>query len=313
MLKYLGRRLAVMVPTILLVLLFLFLFIELQPGDPAQRLAGEQATEETVAQIRSELGLDRPVIVRFGEYVGEVVRGDLGVSLYTRRPVLTTIVDSLAITGSLALVSLVLTVLISFVGGTIAGLRPGSVWDRIVSGSAALGLALPPFVFALILVVPLAIQNRFFPATGYAPLSEGFGTWLHHLFLPALALAVNSAAELTRQVRGALVETMEKDFIRTGRAMGLSTRAVVGRHAARNSAIPVVTVTGLQVARILGAAVIIEQVFAMPGFGSVAFTAVFRQDIPVILGLVLVSAVIVLITNLLVDLSYAYFNPRLRT
>lgn len=312
MIRVIGTRIVSAIPTFVVVLLVSFLLVELMPGDPARAVAGEQATPEIIEQLRVQLGLDRPLSERFLAYVGNVVSGDLGASLHTRRSVAGLLGEGLVVTASLGTVSMVFAITMALGAGTLAGLRPGSWWDRVVSGAAAVGLAFPSFVFALLLVVPLAVHRRWLPATGYEALGNGVWEWLRHLLLPALALAVNSSAELVRQVRGALVDTMEQDFIRTCKAMGLSRTAIVAKHAAKNAAAPVVTVTGLQVARIIGAAVIIEQVFALPGFGTIAVRAVLGQDLPVIQGLVLISAAIVLVTNLLVDLSYTYFSPMLR-
>lgn len=312
MIRVVARRLAATIPTLVLVMLATFLLLELMPGDPAATIAGDQANEQTIARLREQLGLNDPLANRFGTYLADIARGDLGTSLLTGREVLTSITEALPPTLSLAAISLAMALVMAFAGGITAALRRNGLVDRVVSALSAVALAVPPFVVALALVVPLAVNRDLFPATGYADLADGLWPWLRHLLLPAFALSLNSAAELARQVRGAVVDTLEQDFITTSRASGLSQASVVVKHALKNSALPIVTVFGLQVGRVLGSAVVVEKVFAIPGFGTLAYTAVLQRDLPMIQGVVLVSAVVVLAVNLLVDLSYPYFNPKLR-
>lgn len=313
MIKIIGGRLAASVPTILFVMLVAFLLLELMPGDPATTIAGEFATDEQIAQLRDQLGLSGPLLSRFGSYVGDTLSGDLGTSLYTGREVSTSIAESLPPTLSLGLVAITMAVVGSLVVGMAAARRPGGVIDRLVSATSAISLAAPSFVIALGLVSFFALSRSWFPATGYAPLTDGVWEWLRHLALPAFALALASWAELVRQVRGSMVDTMELDYIRSLRASGLKERTVVFKHGLRNAASPMITVLGLQVGRILGSAVVIEQVFAIPGFGSLAFRSVLARDLPLIQGVILVSAIAVLITNLAVDMIYPVVNPRLRS
>ncbi len=312
MLTLVGRRLLAAIPTLAGVILVAMLLLELMPGDPAQIMAGENATPEAVEVIRRDLELDKPVWERFGSYLGDVVRGDLGRSPGSSVPIWDRIADALPVTLSLALVAMVMALTIGVTAGTAAGLRRGRWVDRAVTAAASVMQAVPAFVVGLGLVIAFAVDRAWFPAGGYQPMAEGLGEWLRHLFLPAVALALSSAAELARQTRGALVDTLEQDYIRANRAKGLSERWVLGKHAAKNAATPVVTVAGLQVARILGGAIVVEQIFAMHGFGSLAVNAVLTRDMVLIQGVVLVSAVGVLITNLLVDLSYGYLNPKVR-
>jgi peptide/nickel transport system permease protein len=307
-----AKRLLATAPTLILVMLATFMLLELMPGDPAATIAGDQADQATIDRLRTQLGLDEPITTRFGTYLADISTGDLGESLLTGRKVLDSITEALPPTLSLAGVALFIAVVLAFVGGITAALRRNGWVDRLVSALSAVALATPPFVVALLLVVPLAVNRDLFPATGYADIAEGPWEWLRHLLLPGLALSLNSAAELARQIRGAVVDTLEQDFIMTSRASGLSRLSVVVKHTLKNSALPIVTVFGLQVGRILGSAVVVEKVFAIPGFGTLAYSSVLQRDLPMIQGVVLVSAVAVLAVNLLVDLSYPYFNPKLR-
>jgi peptide/nickel transport system permease protein len=312
MLKLVARRAITAVPTLLGVILVAMLLLELMPGDPAAIMAGDNATPEAVETIRDDLDLDKPVWERFGSYLWNVVQGDLGRSPGTTTPIWDRISEALPVTLSLALVAMALAVLAGVPAGALAALRKGRWPDRAVTAAASVMQAVPAFVVGLGLVIAFAVNRSWFPASGYQPLAAGLGEWLRYLFLPALALALSSAAELARQTRGALVDTLEQDFIRANRAKGLSERLVVGKHAAKNAATPVVTVAGLQVARILGGAIVVEQIFGMHGFGSLAVNAVLSRDMVLIQGVVLVSAVGVLIANLLVDLSYGYLDPKVR-
>jgi len=246
-------------------------------------------------------------------WLAGAVHGDLGDSLLSSQSVSSLILERLPVTLSLGLVTMVLAILVGIPLGIAAALRPNRPVDRIVTAAAAILMAVPPFVIGLVLVLVFAIAAAAFPATGYSALTEhGFGDWLSHLVLPAIALAAISGAELARQTRAAMVDTLAADFVRTVRAKGLRAPMVVGKHALKNAGVPIVTVLGLQVSRILAGAVTVEFVFALPGFGSLAVTAVNQRDVPVILGIVMVSAVGVLIVNLVVDISYGYFNPRIR-
>ena len=313
MLRLVARRVLTAVPTLVGVVLVAMLLMELMPGDPARIMAGDNATPEAVDVIRSDLELDKPLWERSGSYLWNVAHGDLGHTPGSGTPTWDRIAAALPVTLSLALVSMVLAVVIGVSAGTAAALRRGRLVDRAVTAAASVMQAVPPFVVGLGLVIAFAVDRSWFPASGYQPLAAaGLSEWLRYLWLPAFALALSSAAELARQTRGALVDTLEEDYIRASRAKGLGERWVIGKHAAKNAATPVVTVAGLQVARILGGAIVVEQIFGMHGFGSLAVNAVLTRDMVLIQGVVLVSAVGVLIANLLVDLSYGYLDPKVR-
>ncbi|MET0147132.1 MAG: ABC transporter permease [Ilumatobacteraceae bacterium] len=312
MLRYIARRVLVAIPLLLIVGFCVFILLDLAPGDAASRVAGENATPEEIIQVRERLGLNDNVIVRYGEWLGNAVQGDLGRSLTTPQDVTDAIWSRLPITGSLALIAITITLVVAIPLGVLAALRPNSLLDRGVSAIAALSMALPPFVIGLILVLLFAVKWAWLPATGYIPFTESPSEWLKHLILPALALAAIPTAELARQLRGSLVDALGNDYVRTARAKGMKERTVVFKHALKNAAIPVITVFGLQVGRLLAGSVTIEFIFVLPGFGRLAYDAVVSRDVPMIQGVVIVSAIIVITVNLLVDISYGFLNPRLR-
>jgi peptide/nickel transport system permease protein len=311
-LRVVSRRLLITVPTLLGVVLVALLLVDLMPGDPATIMAGERATPEAVESIREDLGLDQPFVARFADYVGGVLRGDLGESPGSGTPVWDRIEEALPVTFSLGLVAMVLAVVGGVATGVAAALHQGRWIDQAVTGVSSVLLAVPSFVVGLALVIAFAVNRSILPASGYEPISSGLWPWLERLILPGAALALASGAELARQTRGALVDTMEQDFIRAHRAKGLGRWRVLAKHAAKNAATPVTTVAGLQITRMLGGAIVVERIFGMHGFGELAVNAVLTRDLVLIQGVVLVSAVVVLLVNLLVDLSHAYLNPQVR-
>jgi peptide/nickel transport system permease protein len=312
MLKLIGRRLLAIVPVLFGVMLLTLLLVELIPGDPAIQVAGPEATPEAVAAVRSELRLDQPVWERYGKYTWNALQGDLGRSPVSHVAVSSRIWAALPVTFSLAVVGLAFAVILGVAAGALGAIRRGRPVDRALTVLTSAIQAVPPFMVGLALVIPLAVDRSWFPGSGYVPLREGVWEWFHHLVLPGATLAMAPAAQLARQTRGSLVDVLEADYIRTMRAKGLRERAVIGKHAAKNAATPVATVFGLQAGAVLGGAVIVELIFGMPGFGALALNAVLARDITLIQGVVLVSAVGALLTNLIVDVSYGYFNPRLR-
>ncbi|WP_329240367.1 ABC transporter permease [Actinoallomurus sp. NBC_01490] len=313
MIRFIGKRLLLAVPTVVLVTLFVFVLVELSPADPAVALAGDDPTPQRLAELHHELGLDRSFAARYLEWARHALHGDLGVSPITHQAVSSDLMFRLPVTASLVLLALVFTVVIGVGLGTIAALSRGRVVDWITNAIADLLMAIPPFVAAVLLVLLLAVSHPIFPATGYAGLADGVGPWLRFMTLPALSLAVIPAALLTRQVRGALIDALDEDYVRTARAKGLRRRVVVGKHAAKNAAVPVVTVLGLVVIQMFGGAVVVEKIFAIPGIGSLSVDSVLNGDLVTLQGLVLLVAVVVTVVNLIVDASYGYFNPRLRT
>lgn len=310
--RLLLQRLLWAIPSLLVVSFLVFAMMDLAPGDAAATIAGEGASLEQIEQVRERLGLDDPVLVRYVDWVTDAARGDMQTSLRTNEPVVDLVMRALPRTMSLAVVSFAFAAMIALVAGCLAAARPNGAIDRIVTLGAALGITVPSFWLALILISQFAIQRSWFPALGYVPLTENPYEWLRHLVLPAIALSTITAGELARQLRGALRDAMSRDYVLTARAKGLPGYVVLGKHALKNAAIPVVTVGGLRFSQLLGGAVIVEQIFVLRGIGQLTIGAALGRDIPVVLGVVVVATVVVLSVNLLVDLSYGYFNPRLR-
>jgi len=311
-LLFLGRRILSAIPILVLVGLITFLLIHLTPGDPAAVVAGDNASAEAIEAARHRLGLDRPFLVQFGTWLSGVVIGDLGTSFTSGRPVVSLIFDRLPITLSLTAGSTLIGIGIAVPMGVLAAMKRNSWADRLIIITTSLGIAAPEFFIGLLLVLGVALNMGLLPATGYVPFADDPMEWMRRLILPSLTLGVGLAAELARQVRGAMIDVLSRDYIQTARAKGLSGLSIIVKHGLKNAAIPIVTVLGLQIRRLLGGAVIVEQVFAMNGVGSLAVRAVFLRDLPVLLGVALVTAVVVLFVNLLVDMSYGYFDPKVR-
>ncbi|OYO16547.1 peptide ABC transporter [Enemella dayhoffiae] len=307
-----GKRLLALIPLLLLTTLAAFALIFLIPGDPASTIAGDQATPERVAQIAAELGLDQPWYVQYGQFVSGLLTGDLGNSFTFNVPVARLLVERLPVTLSLTLMALALAALIGVPLGIIAGRYAGRLPDRVATVLSTLGLATPNFVLGLLLVGFLAMRMRIFPATGYAPLAQGFLPWLQHLLLPGLALAVISGAEIARQLRAGLEDAFKQDYIRTAVAKGSNRHVVTWKHALKNAMLPVVTLMGLQVGYLLGGSAVVESVFGIKGLGDLAVNAVLGRDVPTIQAMVVFTAVITLLCSLLVDLSYGWLDPRIR-
>lgn len=307
------RRVGTLLVTLLLVTIISFLLLHLTPGDPAQVAAGPDADTATVEATREALGLNRPLVTQFGEFVGGVVRGDFGTSFVERRPVLSIIWERLPVTASLVMMSLLFAVLISGPIGVFTAIRRGTFGDRIGVLLSSLGVALPDFFLGLILVMVFALNLGIFNATGYIDFSSDPLGWAYHLVLPALTLGVAVAAELTRHIRASVSDVLELDYVRTARSKGLGNTSVIIKHASRNAALPVVTVFGNQIARLLGGTVIVEQIFNLPGLGQLIVQSVFNRDLPLILGMGLFIAVVVLLVNALIDLSYSWLNPQVRS
>lgn len=312
-LTFAVRRLGILLITLVMVTIIGFLLIHVTPGDPAVAAAGPDADQTTIEATRAELGLDRPLVVQFWEYMTGLIRLDFGTSFDGGRPVLDAIADRLPATLSLVAVSLLVALLLSIPLGTGTAVHRGTVWDRLGVLAASLGVALPDFFVGLVLVLVFALQFGMFDATGYVPLFEDPVQWAFLLILPALTLGTTVAAELTRHIRASVSDVLELDYVRTARAKGLGSSRVVLKHASRNAAMPVVTVFGNQVARLLGGTVIVEQIFSIPGIGQLLVQSVFTRDIPMVLGIGVFIAMIVLLVNALIDLSYGWLNPKVRT
>lgn len=305
-------RLLWAVPVLFIVTMGTFLLLELAPGDAAQTLAGEDATPEEVEEIREKLGLNQPVWWRYLLFIGNALQGDFGSSLSNSKPVLMTILECLPVTLSLLVLVLLTSVVVAVPLGVLAALRANRFLDRAIVVFTSVGLAVPSFLLALLLVVVFTFQLDLLPPTGFVPLERDPGKWLLHLILPVAALASTPIAELARMTRGSMRDALEQDYLRTAWAKGMLGRQVVIKHALRNAVIPIVTTVGLQAARIVGGTLIIERVFNIPGLGALTINAVIAQDATMLMGIVLFIALAVVLINLLVDISYIWLNPRLR-
>ncbi|MDW3215271.1 MAG: ABC transporter permease [Ilumatobacteraceae bacterium] len=306
------RRLLALIPLLLVVSFIVFSLLLLTPGDPAITLAGDNPTPEQIAEIRSQLGLDDPIIVQYGRWVSDAVRGDLGTSLYSSASVTDAIWSRLPVTLSLTGAAIIFSVMVAVPLGLLAARRPGGVIDHASTGVATIGIALPSFWIGMVLIIVFALRLGWFPPVGYVSFGDDPLEWARHMVLPAIALGTAGAAETTRQLRGAMLDVLDSDYVRTARSKGMRGGTVLYKHALKNAGSPVLTVLGLQVTFLLGGSVIIEQMFAIPGLGSLAITAVLARDIPMIQGVVLVAVVVSVGINLLVDLAYAWLNPKVR-
>lgn len=306
------RRLLSAIPLLLVVSLGAFSLVALLPGDPAAAIAGAQATPAQIAAVRDQLGLDDPFFIRYFEWLAGVVRGDLGTSIVSGRSIGGEIVRRAPITTSVAFGTLLVVLLVGVPTGILQGVFSGRPFDRIALVGSAVGLAIPNFWLATLLVTVFAVQLQWFPATEYAPLSQGIGAWVSHLVLPSVTLGLVYAAELARQLRAGFQQAYAQPYIRAAWAKGLPPRRVIGKHALKNAAAPAITVLGIRLGHLLAGAVIVEAIFGLPGIGKFVIDAILNRDLPVVQAVVLVSAVVVLCANLLVDLAYGLLNPKVR-
>lgn len=312
MTSHIIRRLLTAIPVMAFVALFIFGLLYLAPGDPAAIMAGDSATVQQIDQIRDALGLDKPFLVRFGEWCAGAIQGDLGNSLFTRQSVSLMIGQRLEPTILLMFMSMVVSVLIAVPIGTLAAWKYSTSVDRAIMVVAVLSFSLPSFVVGYLLAYTLALSLGWFPVQGYRPLSEGIWPAVHSLILPSLALGSVYVGLLARITRATMLEALNQDYVRTARAKGVSEPTVVFKHALKNCAIPIITTVGSGVALLIGGAIITETVFALPGVGTLTVDAILRRDYPVIQGVVLISSFFYVLINLLVDILYTVFDPRIR-
>ncbi len=312
MAAYFVARLVHAIPVALLASLAVFLVVRLVPGDPAELVAGEDAPPERVAEIRRDLGLDRPMLSQYADWLGGLAHGDLGKSLQNGQPVGRLIKDALPPTVELAVVAYPLAVLIGVAIGGIAGMRPGTAWDWFASAYAGFGLAVPGFLLAILLLWLFAIETGWLPASGRVPLWEHPLAGLRSITLPAVSVAVGISAVLARYTRTAVVQCCGLDYVRTARAKGLAERSVFLRHTLRNGLLPVITIGALQVGQLLSGAVVVEQVFTRPGMGRLMVSAIQNRDYAVVQGGILVLVFIFIGVNLAADIAYGFADPRVR-
>jgi peptide/nickel transport system permease protein len=309
--RYIIRRLVSMLPVILLVSVIIFMIIHLTPGDPVLIMLGEEATQETVTALRRELGLDQPLPLQYVTWLGRVVQGDLGRSIRTRQPVTEAIVERLPPTIQLTLLALTVSLLIALPAGIASATRRGSALDVVSTVGALMGQAIPNFFLAVLLIFVFAYKLRWFPPIGYVPPWEDLGANLKGMVLPAITLGAAAAASTTRLTRSSLLEVMNQDYIRTARAKGVDDRTVISYHALKNALIPVVTIVGLQLGGLLSGSVITETIFSLPGVGKLVVDSIFSRDFPMTQGVVLFLSLVFLFTNLVVDVLYAFIDPRI--
>jgi peptide/nickel transport system permease protein len=312
MLRFALGRVLSLLATLALASVVVFAAMEILPGDPAQVMLGTNARPDTLAALRAELGLDRPAIERYGAWAGGWLRGDLGRSITYATPVSELVADRLAVSLPLALLALALTVLLAIPLGALAAAKRNSLTDTGIMAATQIGIAVPNFWFAMVLVLVFAISLRLLPAGGFPGWEAGLWPGLRALLLPAVALALPQASILARVMRSALLETLSDDYVRTARAKGLSAGQALRRHALRNALIPVVTIMGLQFSFLLAGTIIIENVFFLPGLGRLVFQAINQRDMIVVQSVVMLLVASVVVVNVLVDLAYAVIDPRLR-
>ncbi|MGE3272438.1 MAG: ABC transporter permease [Chloroflexota bacterium] len=310
--RYLIRRLLLLIPTLFLASVLVFAIIALAPGDPARMMLGTQATPEEIEVERTRLGLDKPIPVRYAIWLSDVAQLNLGVSQSSRRPVSTLIADALPNTLRLALTSLAVAVLIGFPLGVVAAVNANRRIDTIITALNSLGLAMPAFWFGLLLILLFSVQLQWLPASGIGSPNQPIYERLEYLIMPVATIAVSNLSVFARYVRSAMIDVLSADYVRTARAKGLAERVVVFSHALRNAMIPVITIVGIQFGRLLGGAVVTESIFAYPGIGRLVINSIANRDYPVVQATLMLVVLIFLVTNIIVDASYAFLDPRVK-
>jgi len=316
--RYIFHRLLQLIPVLFLVTVFVFLIVQIIPGDPVLVMlgvdpeTGGRYAEEQYTALKRQFGLDQPIYVQYYNWLKRVLTGDLGLSLQSRRPVLDILVERYPATIYLAIVALATGLLIAIPAGLVAAVRQNTVADYAAMGYAMWGIAMPNFWLALMLIVLFSVKLGWLPSIGYASPLESPLKFLQHVFLPAIVLGTDLAASLTRYVRAEMLEQLKQDYIRTARAKGLPPPIIFVKHALRNSLIATVTVVGLQIARLLGGSTIIETVFTWPGVGSLLLEGIYSRDYPIVQGSVLVIALTYVVINLIVDILYKWLDPRIK-
>ena len=307
MLEFTLRRLSATIPVLLGILLIAFVVLYMIPGDPAQTIAGPRADAETLARIAEEMGLDQPLHLRFSSYLGRIFSGDLGDSVVSGKPVLESVVEKLPYTLKLAAFAMTFSIVLGILAGVISAITQGRWLDRVCTLFSVAGISIPVFLSGLVFLYVFAVKLRWFPTSGFAADNS-----LLPFILPAFTLGIRSAAFLARIVRSSMIEVLNQDCIRTARAKGRSPARILFRHGLVNALIPVITVIGLDLSSYLNGSVIVETIFDLPGIGRFAMDAILQRDYPVIQGIVLLGAIVFILVNLLVDLLYAWINPKIR-
>ncbi|UPJ47882.1 ABC transporter permease [Bradyrhizobium sp. 200] len=312
MLNFIARRLVAIIPVLTVVAIFIFMMLRLTPGDPAAVIAGDNATSDQIAEIRTKLGLDEPMWRQFAIWIGDILQGNFGESFFFKKTVAELIAQRIEPTLALATCTLIFAIAVSVPIGVLAAYRQGSLFDRIVMGFSVIGFSVPGFVIGYCLIYVFAIELDWLPVQGYTRISVDFWAFLQRMVLPSLTLSVGFIALISRFTRASVLEVLNEDYIRTARAKGLSNRVVLMRHALRNAAVPILTVIGNGIAILLGGAVVTESVFGLPGLGRLTVEAVLSRDFPTIQAIILMISVVYVVINLLIDISYTLFDPRIR-
>ncbi len=312
MTAYILRRLALLIPVLLVVAVVVFALVHLTPGDPAAVILGDRATPEDIARLRTQLGLNEPLPVQFVHWFGNILRLDFGESIFLGEPVTSALRDRVAPTLQLTLYALTFQILIGIPAGVISAVRYNSPVDRALSMVAISGSAIPTFFLGILLILIFAVRLRWLPAGGYVPLEDGVAAHVKSMLLPAFALGFSAAGLLARMVRSSMLDVLREDYVRTAFAKGLPHQLVIIRHALRNALIPALTVLGVSVGALLGGAVVTETVFTIPGMGRLIVQSIARRDYPIIQGAIIAIAMTYVLVNLLVDVLYVYIDPRVR-
>ncbi|MGX5734110.1 ABC transporter permease [Bosea thiooxidans] len=312
MFGYILRRLVSAIPVLVIVAVLVFLMLRFTPGDPAAVIAGDNATSEQIALIRNRLGLDQPILTQFSIWAGNLLTGNLGESFFFKKTIAELIASRIEPTLSLAFATILIAVVVAIPLGVLAAYKHGSWIDRIVMGFSVLGFSVPVFVIGYLMIYVFAIMLGWFPVQGYQPLAQGFGGYVQRLVLPSLTLSVIYIALIARMTRASVLEVLSEDYIRTARAKGQVERKILFRHALKNAAVPIVTIVGIGIALLIGGVVVTESVFAIPGLGRLTVDAVLARDYPTIQAVILLFSGVYVGINLLIDLAYSLFDPRIR-
>ena len=312
MLRLLVARLLGAIPLMFMVGTLVFFMMQLNPVDPTAFLLGDDTTTETVERARESLGLNRPVLTQYVDWISNAATGDLGVSWFNGEEVTTLLKKRTLVTFSVALGAMAIAVVLGLTLGILAAIKAGRWQDRLVTVVSSLGIAVPNFWVAIIFAAIFAVKLRWFPSIWTAGRTESLWGWVYTIILPCIALGTASSAAIARQARSAMIGVLQQDYIRTALAKGLPVRRVIFRHAMRNAAIPVVTLIGFQLSALIGGSIFVEFIFNIPGLGTLGVQAVQRNNMPVVLGFVMITTLVVVIANILLDMSYAWLNPKVR-
>lgn len=312
MLNYIIRRLLMLIPVLCIIALITFFVTYVLPGDPVILMLGDFATEDQILELEQKLGYDKPIYVQFVFWLKNIIRGDLGESLFLRMPVTKAIISRIEPTFLLAIFGITFGTLTGIPLGVVAAVKHRSWVDQLAITTSLIGITIPNFFLALLLILVFGVKLRLLPVAGYRPISEvGFGV-IRYLILPGLSIGFMQSGSIARMTRSAMLDVLKQDYIRTARAKGLAEKLVISRHALKNSLIPVVTVLGFNLAMLIGGTWIAETMFTIPGTGALAITSIIRRDFPIIQGSMIFVAVVYMLVNLMVDISYAYLNPRIK-